>query len=193
MVRSSTASKNASEPRGDVCEIRAMGNGTLAAPRSRMSLPSDHHRLVEKLARELIRGEARAIDYADREERRIGATPPVVALREVGRHASDMAARLDRALDAHGFEGSTAIRGPAWVSMQWLARDRMLGAERAFRAALIDLRQCIELVRVLRDAARLDELFAVIRWCDDWLAVRRMLVARVEANQAWFAEQSLRP
>ena len=48
-------------------------------------------------------------------------------------------------------------------------------------------------MRVLRDVARLEELFALIRWCDDWLAARRTLVARVEAQLAWFAEQPSLP
>jgi hypothetical protein len=41
----------------------------------------------------------------------------------------------------------------------------------------------------MREVARLEELFALIRWCDDWLNARRTLVSRVEAQLAWFAEQ----
>ena len=55
--------------------------------------------------------------------------------------------------------------------------------------ALLDLRHGIDVVRVLREVARLDELFGLIRWCDDWLPARRALVARVEAQLAWFAGQ----
>ena len=58
-----------------------------------------------------------------------------------------------------------------------------------FRGALLDLRHGIDVVRVLREVSRLEELFAVIRWCDDWLPARRTLVARVEAQLGWFAEQ----
>jgi hypothetical protein len=34
-------------------------------------------------------------------------------------------------------------------------------------------------------------LFGLIRWCDDWLGARRTLVARVEAQLSWFADQTL--
>jgi hypothetical protein len=69
----------------------------------------------------------------------------------------------------------------------------MQDPERAYRGALLDLRHGVDVVRVLRDVARLEELFALIRWCDDWLAARRTLVARVEAQLAWFAEQPSLP
>jgi hypothetical protein len=153
-----------------------------------MSLPTDHRRLLTKLVRELIRAEARAIDHAEREERRNGNAPPVLALQDVARHALAMRPRLDHALEAHGVEGSTPSQGTTWAAMQWLAIDRVYGGERAFRAGLIDLRHALEVARVLRDAAHLDELFAVIRWCDDWLAERRMLVAHVESHLAWYAQ-----
>jgi hypothetical protein len=155
-----------------------------------MAMTSDHRRLLDKLLRELLRAEARAIEHADREGRRNGRTAPVDALREVARHATDMRPRLVRALESHGVGGLASGHSPSWATVQWLAIDRMFGAERAFRAALIDLRHAIDVTRVLREAARLDEMFAVIRWCDDWLAVRRMLVAHVEAQQAWFARQA---
>ena len=71
--------------------------------------------------------------------------------------------------------------------------DRIHDAERAYRAALLDLRHGLDVVRVLREVARLEELFALIRWCDDWLAARRTLVARVEAQLGWFAEQAFLP
>ncbi|HSN25392.1 MAG TPA: hypothetical protein VLT45_03880 [Kofleriaceae bacterium] len=77
--------------------------------------------------------------------------------------------------------------------MRQLVTDRIQDPERAYRGALLDLRHGLDVVRVLRDVARLEELFALIRWCDDYLAARRTLVARVEAQLAWFAEQPSLP
>ncbi|HEU0031511.1 MAG TPA: hypothetical protein VFQ53_12820 [Kofleriaceae bacterium] len=48
----------------------------------------------------------------------------------------------------------------------------------------------MEIVKLLREVARRDILFGVIRWCDDWLGARRTLVARVEAQLPWFAEHA---
>ncbi len=156
-----------------------------------MHTSSDHRRLLDKLLRELVRAEARSLEHAERERRRNGDTPPVHALSEVAAHASDMRLRLSHALEAHGLP-AIAATGATWTTVHWLAIDRMFGAERAYRAALLDLRHAVDVTRVLREAARLDELFAVIRWCDDWLSVRRMLVAHVEMQLAWFARQSPR-
>ena len=44
-------------------------------------------------------------------------------------------------------------------------------------------------MKLLGDLARRDMLFGLIRWSDDWLGARRTLVARAEAQLAWFAEQ----
>jgi len=33
----------------------------------------------------------------------------------------------------------------------------------------------------------MDLVFGVIRWCDDWLTVRRRLITSVEAQLDWFA------
>jgi hypothetical protein len=96
-------------------------------------------------------------------------------------------------LDGHALVAQEGRFGATFSTLRLLVADRVADrvycAERAFRGALLDLRHGLDVVRVLREVARLEELFALIRWSDDWLSGRRTLVARVEAQLAWFAEQ----
>lgn len=150
---------------------------------------SDRRRLLDKLLRELVRSEEQAVEHAEREAKKLGDAPPVMALREVGAHAESMRPRMWHVFEAHELEISRTGISATLTALRQRVADRVHDAERAYRGALLDLRHGIDVVRVLRDVARLEELFAVIRWCDDWLAARRTLVARVEAQLAWFAQQ----
>ncbi len=152
---------------------------------------SDRRRLLDKLLRELVRSENQAREHAPCEARRIGEAPPVAALREIALHAVMMGPRLTSVLEAHDV-GATAPAA-TFSRLRTLVPDRLYDAERAYLAALLDLRHGLDVVRVLREVARLEELFGLIRWCDDWLAARRTLVARVEAQLAWFGEQPVPP
>lgn len=152
-------------------------------------MQSDRRRLLDKLLRELQRAETQAIEHAPREARRIGEATPVLALRDVALHAHKMRRRLVVALAGHALATYEGRLGATFTTLRQLVADHVYDAERAFRGALLDLRHGIDVVRALREIARLEELFALIRWSDDWLTARRTLVARVEAQLAWFAEQ----
>jgi len=157
------------------------------------STTTDRRRLLDKLVRELMRAEAQALDHAPREARRIGESPPVLALRDVAAHSISMRDRLALALDGPDLAGCRGGIRAAMSTPHPIGTDRVHDAERAYRSALLDLRHGLDVVQVLREVARLEGLFAVIRWCDDWLPARRTLVSRVEAQLAWFAEQPSQP
>ena len=152
--------------------------------------PSERRRLLEKLLRELVRSEDHAIEHAPREAKRIGETPPVDALRDVAVHAHSMRPRFQQVLEGHALTASRGGITATLSTLRHLVTDRLHDAERAYRGALLDLRHGLDVVRVMREVARLEELFALIRWCDDWLIARRTLVTRVEAQLNWFAEQA---
>jgi hypothetical protein len=151
---------------------------------------SERRRLLEKLLRELVRSEDQAIEHVPREAKRIGEMPPVQALRDVAVHAQAMKPRFAQVLDGHALVTGRGGISATLSTLRHLVTDRIHDAERAYRAALLDLRHGVDVVRVLREVARLEELFALIRWCDDWLPARRTLVARVEAQLGWFADQA---
>jgi len=154
---------------------------------------SERRRLLDKLLRELQRSELQALEHAPREAKRIGETPPVLALRDVAVHAIQMKPRMELALEGHELITGRGGISATLSTLRQLVTDRIHDAERAYRAALLDLRHGLDVVRVLREVSRLEELFSLIRWCDDWLVARRTLVARVEAQLDWFAQQPSSP
>src|SRR4029453_13238434 len=110
-------------------------------------------RLLEKLAREIARHEAQAIEHPLREARRIGEAPPVFALREVADHAEGMRARFAHVLESHEI---SALRNSATLStLLHIVVDRVLDPERSYRTALLDLQHRIDVARLLRHLQRL--------------------------------------
>ena len=150
----------------------------------------ERRRLIDKLLREVGRAEAQAIEHAPREIKRVGHTPPTAALFDVARHAATMRPRFEEMMRAHDLPHGRARIRATLSNLRHLVVDRLADAERAYRSALLDLRHGMDVVKLLREAARRETLFGIIRWSDDWLGERRTLVARVEANLGWFAEQA---
>lgn len=152
--------------------------------------PPLDRRLLDKLVREIARAELQAMEHAPREARRLGDAPPVLALRTVAEHAAAMRPRFLEMIAAHGLPPGRFGIGASLATLRHIVVERVMDPERAFRTALVDLRHGVDIVRLLRETARRRVLFGVIRWCDDWLATRRTLVARAEAQLAWYAEQA---
>lgn len=149
-------------------------------------------RLLDKLIRETGRAEAQANEHPVRERNRLGASPPHQALEAVADHARMMQTRFATMLEGH--ELQLQLRTSAGIALGSLRHqlvDRLVAPERAYRTALLDLRHGIEVVELLREITRSEMLFGLLRWCDDWLCARRILVARVEAQLGWFAEQAV--
>jgi len=148
-------------------------------------MQSDRRRLLEKLIREVSRCEALAADHPAREGRRVGdGAPPVVALREIAEHAIAMRPRFEAMAAGHDL---IPIRRGRLSTLKRLVIEHVVDPERSFRIALLDLRHGLEVVRILSELSRDEELFGLRRWTGDWLLARRTLVARVEAQLAWYA------
>src|SRR4051812_16770113 len=112
---------------------------------------SDRRRLLDKLLRELVRSEAQAIEHAPREAKRIGETAPVQALRDVAAHALSMRPRFGQVLDGHSLAAGRGGISATLSTLRQLVTDRIHDADRAYRAALLDLRHGLDVVRVLRE------------------------------------------
>jgi len=151
----------------------------------------DHERrLLAKLVREITRAETQAIEHAPREAKRLGEVPPVLALRDVANHSTSMRPRLLGMLEAYDLRIGRRGLGATLATLRHLVVDHAVDPERSFRTALLDLRHGLDVAQLLRDTARRELMFGVIRWCDDWLGTRRTLVAHAAAQLAWFVEQA---
>lgn len=148
------------------------------------AMQADRRRIVEKLVREVARCEALAADHPAREARRIGLAPPVQALRDVAVHAIAMRPRFEAM--ANGYD-LIPIRRGRLSTLKRLVIEHVVDPERSFRIALLDLRHGVAVVQILSELARDEQLFGLRRWTSDWLLARRTLLARVEAQLAWYA------
>jgi hypothetical protein len=145
--------------------------------------PYDH------LVRALVRAEADTVELAARTTQRIGDVPPARALRAVAAHALATRDRLAHVLAGHGIAATPSRRRMSELC-RWLIA-RLVDPERVYGDALDELRREVAIVHELRSAARVDGLFGLIRWCDDWLPARRLRIAHVEAQQAWFVSPGM--
>jgi hypothetical protein len=153
-----------------------------------VSEPERRH-VLARLVRGVSRGEQVAIEHAALEARRLGEdAPPAVALRAIAEHAAAMRSRFTAIISGYGVPAARAGLGAALATLRDLVVDRIVHGERAYRIVLLDLRNSVDTVRLLREAARAHELLGLIRWCDDWMSVRRPLLAHAERELAWFSE-----
>lgn len=149
----------------------------------------ERRRFLGRIVREVSRAELVAIEHAARETRRLGEdAAPAAALREIAAHATAMQPRFATIVAGYDVPCARGGLGAALASLRDLVVDRIVQGERAYRIAVLDLRHGLDIVKLLREATRNDQLLGVIRWCDDWLGVRRSLVSRAERELAWFAE-----
>lgn len=154
-----------------------------------MMMP-ERRRLLDRLIREICRGEAQAVDHPARIEKLIGAAPPVRALGDVAQHAVAQWARFEALARAYDLPSGRTGLGATLSTLRGFVAERVIDPERAYRTCLLDLRHGLDVVRLAREIVRAEELFGLIRWCDDWLGARRTRVARVEAHLVWFVDEA---
>jgi hypothetical protein len=104
-----------------------------------------------------------------------------------------MQPRFAAILAGHELHAARGGFAAALATLRDLVVDGVIDAERAYRIAVFDLRRGVDLVKLLREVARGEALFGVIRWCDDWLGARRMLVSHAERAAAWFSAPEAPP
>jgi hypothetical protein len=148
----------------------------------------ERRRAVYKLVREVVRAEDRAVEHVEREQNRHRDTAPAKAMSALGVHIEAMRDRFTYVCDGYGISaGRSRVRGVMTSIKQFVVSPS--DAMRAYEFALDDLSQSIEMVKGLRVVAKQDELFGIVRWCDDWLAARRTLVTSATAQLQWYADR----
>jgi len=145
-------------------------------------------KLRNKLCRELAQSEHDAKTHCAREARRYGAYPPGKVLRAVSEHARELEPRLTTVWRDQGV-GVSAGRavGEAFSSIRHLIVDRVLDAERSYRATLLGLRHGLDAARLLRSVLAEQRDVAAIAICDTLIEGRARLLTRLEDQLRWFA------
>jgi hypothetical protein len=69
---------------------------------------------------------------------------------------------------------------------QWFA-DHLIDEERSYRGTLLGMRHGVDLVLLIRHAARVQGDPGLEGWCTTWLTERVPLVDEVAAQLGWFA------
>jgi hypothetical protein len=153
---------------------------------------TDLDQLCNKLCRELAQSEHDADVHTRREARRLGDAPPARALRAISAHAAASRPRLAALMrQRHQRVGLGLGRavGAVFAVLRHAIFDRVIGAERSFRATLLGLRHGIDAMRLLRAVAAREGDLQLAGYCDDVLVERLVLVAHAERALGWFADR----
>lgn len=147
------------------------------------------HKLLSNLFHELFQTEQSAASHPQREAERLGSVPPAQALRAAAAHAEQVLKDLPELAARHNLPTSRIGQsvGQLFSNVrQWFA-DHLLDEERSYRGTLLGLRHGVDLVLLVRHAARVEGNPALEGWCTTWLTERVPLVDEVAAQLAWFA------
>jgi hypothetical protein len=170
------------------------GDGTPRAPSTIMrnettTLTTPITRLRDQLARELVQSEHDARVHTRREAKRLGNVPPARALAAIAAHADVVGGFLASYVGAQQPRGRRigAAVGAAFSAVRQVLVDRVIDAERSYRATLLGLKHGIDTARLLRDVATAHGEVDLARWCDALVEDRGCLVEIAERALAWFA------
>jgi hypothetical protein len=163
--------------------------------------PGDHD-LLGRLFVELFQTETSALEHPRLEGERLGDSPPGRAMRAVSVHAARVLPELRRVAAAEGFATRSlgSWIGDAFSVARRLAFDRVLDREKSYRGTLIGMYHGVDVVRLLRAAARARRRERIAAFCDGWLDERIPLVDAAGRQLDWFGahpdiaiESSTRP
>lgn len=146
-------------------------------------------KLLSNLFHELFQTEQSAVSHPQREADRLGDVPPAQALRVVSAHAERVLKELPELAEQRNLPTSRFGQtvGQMFSNMrQWFA-DHLIDEERSYRGTLLGLRHGVDLVLLIRHAARVEGDPGLEGWCTTWLTERVPLVDEVAAQLAWFA------
>lgn len=145
--------------------------------------------LRRKLCLELAQAEQDAYIQTAREAARLGDCLPAATLREVSAHAAHLRPRLDALLLPRQPLGIRTGRlvGRVFSVVRHFFVDRVLSAERSYRATLLGIEHGLDAARLLREVAHQSADIRLFRFCDDLIAQREPLVREAGRALSWFA------
>jgi hypothetical protein len=166
-------------------KVRAAGKGV------DVSANSEDRDLLVRIFVELFQTEESARTHARAEADRLGGSPPGRALRAVADHADGVLRGLEQLARIEGLATSSLGTwiGDLLSSFRKRASDQILGREKSYRATLAGLHHGVDVVRLLRSAARTAGRGRIEQFCGEWLAERCPLVAACTDQLDWFGDR----
>jgi hypothetical protein len=152
-------------------------------------MASSRTHLLDKLCRELAQAEHDAFLHCARQARQLGACPPAHALRAISEHAETTWPSYVQATGRRRVGTRIGkLVAKTLSATRHLAVDRVIDAQRSYRATLIGLKHGLDCARLLAEVAIRDDEPELVRWLGEMLPRRRELVASAEDAMEWFAE-----
>lgn len=150
--------------------------------------------LMRGLIAELFQAERSAEAHCQREAKRHAADLPAAALWTISRQARASLTRLTDLADGRGFGATKAatLAGSLFSTVRELVTDRILSAERSWRATLLGVRHGLDVAISLRLVAETLGDDEVVAYCDGLLRERQPLADEVANTLWWFAEHPQR-
>ena len=152
-----------------------------------MSAPKNGD-LLPRLFVELFQTEESACKHPQVEADRLGGSPPGLAMVAVSAHARRALPEIERLAEAEGLKTTSAgvAIGDALSAFRKLLVDRAVDREKSYRGTLVGIHHGVDVVRLLRAAARAVGRDRIVATCDAWLSERIPLVAVAVGQLDWF-------
>ncbi len=146
--------------------------------------------MLRSLVHEVFQTEVSAAEHSRRTAEQLGDIPPAATLMKVSEQAGSFIEDLDRFAREHRYPVSHTGRGVGrgFSSARNFLQDRLLTREKTYRGTLLGMRHGVDLVQLLRNAARNAGEDDLADWCTQWLEMRRPLVTEAMRQLSWFAE-----
>jgi hypothetical protein len=144
--------------------------------------------LLPRLFVELFQTEQSASQHTRVEAQRLAGSPPARAMVAVASHARQALPRIERLAEAEGLATTSAgaTIGDIFSALRKLVADRTLDREKSYRGTLIGLYHGVDVVRLVRAAAKSASRARIVSHCDEWLAERVPLVEIAAQQLDWF-------
>lgn len=148
-------------------------------------------RLVKILLPEACQTEQSAKTHCAREAKRLGSSPPGLAMTRASNHAASKLRVLEKLAEARGVTVGRGVGntvGRVFSVLRRMSSDLFGSEEKSYRATILGMQHGRGVFLLLEDAAVASGDQELADFCAELLVQRDPIVAEAERDLAWFAE-----